>query len=225
MFRSPIALPSPEGLQAAADAADATGAPGAFEQILAGVGAFFSDLAWIDTVGLILVGVLLLLGFARGLWWQVIRLVGLVGAVVLARALSPRFEPRLLEAFPELPPRLAQGLVWLLIFLAGLAAATLLGLLGKKMLEALQLSLLDRTGGALVGAVTGLLIHSALLAALVQLGPEQWVVATVEDTYSEGLLEVVGHQFPLVVNAAEGSEIDGLLQWRAKAEAGASSDG
>lgn len=170
-------------------------------------------LAWIDAVGIGLVVLLFALGFWRGLWWQVMRLVGVFGAVLLARALSPRWEPLVLERFSELSPRFAQGLLWILLFLAGLAVAALLGLIGKRMLDALQLSLVDRTGGAFAGAATGLIGHCALLAALVQLGPEDFVLRTVAGTWSENLLATVGQRFPVVVDAAEGSEIDRLMQW------------
>ncbi|MEL6860427.1 MAG: 4-hydroxybenzoate octaprenyltransferase, partial [Pseudomonadota bacterium] len=50
------------------------------------------------------IGALLALGFFRGLWWQVMRMVGVAGAILLARSLAPRFEPQLLDQFPELSP-------------------------------------------------------------------------------------------------------------------------
>ena len=69
------------------------------------------SLSWLDTFGLVIVGVMLLLGAFRGLWWQVIRLVGLVGAVAIARALSPKLAPHLAEQFPDLPSRVGFGIV------------------------------------------------------------------------------------------------------------------
>lgn len=164
-------------------------------------------------MGVALVGIFLILGFVRGLWWQVIRLLGLAGAVLLARTLSQRWESSLLSSFPELDPRYAQGILWILVFLAGLAVAALIGILGRKMLEALQLSLLDRTTGAVAGAATGLLLHCAVLAVFVQLGPADFVSNTVVDSYSEDLLHAVGRSYPLVVQAGEGSEIEHLLRW------------
>ncbi len=63
--------------------------------------------AWIDLVGLGLFAAFALLGFVRGLWWQVIRLVGITQTVPsrrtvrgLSRALlasrkaAPMFVPR-----------------------------------------------------------------------------------------------------------------------------------
>ena len=87
-----------------------------------------AELAWIDIVGLVLVGGSLVLGIFCGLWWQIIRLVGLVGAVLLARGLSPSLAPLLEEAAPSLGPRYAAGVVWLSVFVLGLIAATLLPL-------------------------------------------------------------------------------------------------
>jgi uncharacterized membrane protein required for colicin V production len=170
------------------------------------------SLAWIDTVGLVLIGVMLLLGTFRGLWWQVIRLVGLVGAVLLARALGPQLAPLLADAVPELPPRLAFGAVWLVIFVAGLAAATLLGVVGRKLLSTMKLGLLDRAGGAFVGLFTGALIHVALVAVLCQLAPADWVSHQVGGTYSEVALEAAGTQWDLIVGPEAGREIDDVFQ-------------
>ena len=172
----------------------------------------FAELAWIDVVGLVLMGALLLLGFFRGLWWQVIRLLGIVGAVALARALSPRWIPLVSEKFPEMSERVVQGTLWLALFLLGLLVAALLGMLGRRLLEALQLGLLDRTGGALAGGATGLVVHCAVLALLVQLGPHDWVVDTLDGTYSEDVLGLVADRVPLVVEAAEGSELEQLFR-------------
>ena len=41
-------------------------------------------LAWIDMVGLGLVALFLVLGLVRGLWWQIIRLLGVAAAVGLS---------------------------------------------------------------------------------------------------------------------------------------------
>ena len=180
------------------------------------------SLAWIDTVGLVLVGAMLLLGAFRGLWWQVIRLVGLIGAVVAARALSPQLAPHLADLFPDLPARLTSGVVWLVVFLAGLTAATLLGALGRKLLTTMQLGLVDRAGGALVGMVTGALVHVALVAVLSQLAPERWVGEHVGGTYSEVALDAAGTQWNLVVGPDAARELERLFQDHAGPEIEAS---
>ena len=170
------------------------------------------SLAWIDTVGLVIVGVMLLLGAFRGLWWQVIRLVGLVGAVAIARALSPQLTPHLADFFPDLPPRVAFGIVWLTVFLAGLTAASLLGVLGRKLLTTMQLGLVDRAGGALVGTATGAMIHLALVAAVSQLAPADWVTKNVGGSYSEVALDAAGSQWNLIVGPDAARELRDVLQ-------------
>ena len=55
------------------------------------------DLSWIDLVGGGLIALFLVLGFVRGLWWQVIRALGLIAAVLVARAASPRVTPWIAE--------------------------------------------------------------------------------------------------------------------------------
>lgn len=169
-----------------------------------------SDLAWIDLVGLGLVGLFGLLGAFRGLWWQVFRLVGLVAAVGIARAFAPRLAGRA-EDWLSLAPPLAQGLSWLALFLFVLLVASLVGRLGKKTLEAMQLGLADRFGGLLAGAVTGLLLHAAFLVGLTYLAPESWVERTLRGTWSRPVLEVVTTRAPLLVDGEAAARIREFL--------------
>ena len=89
--------------------------------------AHFSELAAVDLIGLGLVGVLVILGLWRGLWWQVLRLVGVVAAVIVARVFSPETAAWISEQWPDLEGRLAHGVAWFGIFLLALGAASMLG--------------------------------------------------------------------------------------------------
>lgn len=169
------------------------------------------DLAWIDTAGLVLVGVMLLLGALHGLWWQVIRLVGLAGAVLLARAVAPRLAAALASFTPEVPERILDGSAWLVLFLCGLAAATGLGALGRRLLSTLRLGLVDRAGGALAGILTGVLVHLALVAAVCQLAPADWVSRNVGGSRSESALSAVGARWSLIVGPDAALRIEELL--------------
>jgi uncharacterized membrane protein required for colicin V production len=162
-------------------------------------------LAWIDMLGLGLVALFLLLGLVRGLWWQVIRLLGVAAAVGLARALSPRFTPTVSESFPELSDSITYGLVWFALFVSGLVVASLLGLLGKRALEAMQLGIVDRVGGGVAGIATGVLFHSAVLVVICGLGTDSWTSETMDGTKSAVLLETLTRRAPLImdVQAAE----------------------
>ena len=130
---------------------------------------------WIDKVGAVLLVIFGILGFWRGLWWQVIRLAGFIGAFAAARFFSPQAEPMITETFNITDHRFSQGMAWLVIFIAALIVVVLLGKLGKSMLDAMQLGLVDRLGGALAGAVTAILIHSAFLAVMSLFAQAEWL--------------------------------------------------
>ena len=169
------------------------------------------SLPWIDIVGLSLLGGLALLGFIRGLWWQVVRLLGLAAAVVCARGLTPTLAPRVSEWFPDMPERLGQGLVWFGLFVAGLVVVSLFGLIGKKSLEVMQLGLADRLGGALAGVVTAIVVHAAFLVLLLHLGPEEWTQDAMRDARSRALLDSVARKVPLVVDAGTAERLEPWL--------------
>jgi membrane protein required for colicin V production len=171
-----------------------------------------TGLAWIDWLGLGLLALFLVLGAVRGLWWQVMRLAGLALAIAVARAFGPLLEPRVSSLLgPDFSPRVAYGLVWVTLFIAALAVAALLGHLGRRALEAMQLGLADRFWGALVGALTGVLMHVALLVVLVQLAPEPWLRETLTDTGSERVLLAVGRRWQLVLTHDAGREAEAVL--------------
>lgn len=170
-----------------------------------------SDVAALDLVGAAVLLVFALLGAWRGLWWQAMRFAGIAGAVLAARALTPKLAPGLSRVLPELDPRLATGLVWLAVFLAGLAVAALLGRLGRKLLEAMQLGLVDRFGGLVAGALTGLLLHAALVAAFLQLAPAELAQASVSGTRSEALVRALARPLPLIFDGATTERVHELL--------------
>src|SRR5262249_51454431 len=90
-----------------------------------------SGVRWLDILGLASVAVLGVLGAMRGLWWQLVRLLGLIAVIAVARALAPRLSPQIQEWFPALGPRVANGLMWSLVFLTGLLLVALIGRIGK----------------------------------------------------------------------------------------------
>lgn len=169
------------------------------------------ELGAFDWIGAAIVSVFLLLGLWRGLWWQVIRLVGLVASVVLARTFSAPWGEALQES-TDLSSEVATGAVWLGLFLIGLILTAVLGTLGKKSLEAMQLGLVDRVGGMLAGLATGLLLHTAWLVAIAHLGPQPWTANQLDGTYSRGLLQFVTTRYP-VLTQQETKSSDSLFDW------------
>jgi uncharacterized membrane protein required for colicin V production len=168
-------------------------------------------LEWVDWVGIVLGGLFMLLGILRGLWWQVIRLLGLVGSAALARTLSAPWGAALQEN-SDLSSEVAIGVVWVGLFLIGIVITAVLGTLGKKSLEAMQLGLADRCGGLLAGLATGLLLHVAWLVVLAHLGPQPWTAERLEGTYSRRLLQTVTTRYP-VLTQRETHAADSLFQW------------
>ena len=169
-------------------------------------------LAPLDLVGLGLILLLCLLGLYRGLWWQVIRLVGVSVSILIARAAGGPLAQRLLALFPELSIRTAHGIAWGTLFLTALLACALLGLLGQRMLEAMKLDIANRLAGACAGALTGLCTHVVLLVLVCQLAPTPVLGQYVVGTYSEHLYSALGGRRSLVMAAEAAHEVDQVLQ-------------
>jgi uncharacterized membrane protein required for colicin V production len=165
----------------------------------------------LDLVGLGLILVLFGLGLYRGLWWQVIRLVGVALSVVVARALGARLAEKLMALFGELEPRMAHGIAWGTLFLTTLLACALLGLLGQRMLEAMKLDLANRFAGGCAGAATGLFLHVVLVVLVCHLAPARVLEKHVAGTRSERLYAALGIQRPVVLAAEATEDVDRIL--------------
>lgn len=144
-------------------------------------------LRWIDLVGLGLVGLFAVLGLLRGLWWQVFRLVAVGAAVAAARVATPPLVEWALGALPGVGRTVLTGVSWVLVFVLVLLVAGLVGKLGKRSLEAVQLSALDRVGGLVAGALTGAALHFVLVLALEHLTPHAFSSELLAGTWSRSL--------------------------------------
>src|SRR5688500_5970573 len=106
----------------------------------------------LDLLGLAAVLLFLVLGFRGGLWWQLVRLLGLVATVAVARGFAPPLAAGIEGLFTDLAPRVASGLAWTAILLAGLAIVALVGRIGGRAEDqGEELGLVDRVGGAVAG--------------------------------------------------------------------------
>ncbi|MBL4769742.1 MAG: CvpA family protein [Planctomycetes bacterium] len=162
---------------------------------------FMQSMLFIDKVGLVILGVFLLRGAFQGLWWQIARLAGVVLAVIAARVTAPQWAPALQES-TDLPEGAAYGLTWFSAFVLVMILAALLGRLGKKALDAMQLGMADRVGGALAGGLIGLLLHGVVLLGITGLGSTEWSTQTLAGSKSESLLNAVSNRWPLFVDAS-----------------------
>ncbi|MBM3977726.1 MAG: CvpA family protein [Planctomycetes bacterium] len=157
---------------------------------------------WVDLLGLLFLAVFGFLGLLRGLWWQVVRLLGVLAAILVARTFADVVSDALRGFSAALDPRVAHGVAWSALFVLALCAAALLGQLGKSALETLQLDLLDRIGGLLAGLLTGLLCFSAFLIGLGLLAPRHWLLEHVPGTRSAVLVDVCARRVPLLLRDA-----------------------
>jgi len=155
----------------------------------------------IDLIGLGLVILFLVFGALRGLWWQAVRLLGIVAAVALARAAAPRFSPPLADGIPGLGRTAANGVTWLFVLLIGLIVVAVVGRVGRARIAASHLGMFDRVGGAIAGVFSGVLVHIALLLVAFQIASPSWKAARLEGTQSQALLSSVGRRFPVLLDA------------------------
>lgn len=160
----------------------------------------------LDLFGLALVLVFVVLGFRGGLWWQLVRLLGLVAVLAVARGFGPPLGAGLGSVFPGLEARVATGLGWALVALTGGLVVALVARLGKRDDGApVELGFVERAGGALAGALAGVVLHVTLLLCGAQFATPEWAAARLADTRSRTLMSVVERGVPglVEVHAAE----------------------
>lgn len=180
--------------------------------------AALGGLPWIDLLGLALAVLFLLFGALRGLWWQIVRFLGIIAVVAVARALAPRLTPLLGGILPGVTARFANGIAWILVSTAGMLAVSLLARLGRKTLEAVQLGTVDRIGGAITGLASGIVLHATILVILCQVGSTAWASSTLDGTKSEALLDVIQDRFPAVLDVHAADSIQSLRERRRERE-------
>tara|TARA_R110002126_G_scaffold41590_9_gene120880 strand:+ start:3984 stop:4679 length:696 start_codon:yes stop_codon:yes gene_type:complete len=168
------------------------------------------DLAWIDQIGAVLVLLFLVLGAFRGLWWQILRLVGVVAGIVVARQLTPRVAPNM-KGVLDMSESTAHAVTWLMLFVGVLVLAALVGVLGKKLLQTAQLGLFDRFGGALAGGFTGLVLHASLLLVMAGMGTDDWATSVLEGTYSAKVYDQASGRFHLLMDAQAAEKTHGTV--------------
>lgn len=173
-----------------------------------------AGLRWIDALGLGLAIAFLVFGALRGLWWQIVRFLGIVAVVAVARALAPRFAPLLGGILPGATAKFANGIAWVLVSTAGMLAVSLVARLGRKTLEAVQLGTVDRIGGAIAGLASGVVLHATILVILCQVGSTAWAASTLDGTRSQALLDVIENRFPAVLDAHAADSIRGVRENR-----------
>lgn len=122
-------------------------------------------LAPLDFVFLAWIGIGAWRGLRTGAMMQLVSTIGLVAAYAAGAALM---EPvgRVAVASLDLSPRVGPLTGFLVVFIAVLAAAYLAGRFASAVLTALRMGIVERVGGALLGAVKAALFLSIALMIL-----------------------------------------------------------
>ena len=161
---------------------------------------------WIDYVGLGIVILFFFLGIKHGLVWQVTRLLGMLASVYIARTLSPELVPKV-QTVLQLSMKVCEGIVWFLVFLVSLLGMAFIGMIGKRALEAVQLGPMDRLGGGMAGAFTGLVVHCVILVMLTSLATADWASRTMRGSASATILDNLSRKSHILLNAQAAEKI------------------
>lgn len=121
-------------------------------------------LGWIDWALLAILALSTVLGLWRGLVFELMSLVGLVVAYVLAQAYSPAVAARLHVG--EAGSALSQGAGFVATFIAVLLVWALLARVVRMLIRATPLTVLDRLLGGVFGALRGALLLLAIATAV-----------------------------------------------------------
>jgi hypothetical protein len=97
---------------------------------------------------------------------------------------------------PGMGATLLTGISWVLVFVGVMLVAAVVGRIGKRTLEAVQLSALDRVGGLVAGAATGAALHLVLVVALDHLAPASLSQRALAGTWSASVYRAVGSELP-----------------------------
>lgn len=118
------------------------------------------ELSWIDLTSLAVLSTFLVLGFFRGLLWQLSRFASLILGWVLAQSFAGPLAGYLQDDLDLVSPTLAPYVAFFTIFLTVLIVLSLLTILIQSYVDKLKLSFFNRMAGACFGVATaiGLLI-------------------------------------------------------------------
>lgn len=164
---------------------------------------------WVDALGIAILLLFAFLGARRGLWWQVVRLLGAVAVVAVARALGPRMAPSVSDMFEGLDPAVAEGLVWVGCVSAGFLLVALVGRIGKDEIEGAEFTTLDRVGGALVGVATGIVMFAGILIGIALVAGAPFAQKHIVGTTSERVLTALADSVPGLLDVHAGESLSG----------------
>lgn len=132
---------------------------------------WYTELTWLDGVWGAIILLLLLRGFLRGFLQEAMELVGLGAAAYVAARLYEPLSQWLVERVPELPEAAARAGSFAMVAAAVLALVAVLSGMVVHLARMSPLSWVDTLAGAMLGALKGLAVVSALVVAISTLPP------------------------------------------------------
>jgi membrane protein required for colicin V production len=129
---------------------------------------FDIQLGWVDIALLAVFGFSVLIGLWRGFVFEIVSLLGWLGAFIIANSAGPF----LADSIPlgQMDPQLRLWAAYLLVFVVVLVVCTLCARMLRALVSATPLSFVDRLLGGVFGAVRGAVIL-VVAATLIILSP------------------------------------------------------
>jgi uncharacterized membrane protein required for colicin V production len=155
-----------------------------------------SPIPWIDITLLVCLLGGVYLGARRGIWWQLVRLLGVIATLALARAVAPRIAPGLNSYVESMSPQMANGIMWGCILILGLSIVTLVGRIGKAALEGAEFSPLDRVGGGALGALSMALVFTGAVIVAAQVATPEWNNQHLRPTRTQSMVDTLARRIP-----------------------------
>jgi membrane protein required for colicin V production len=174
-----------------------------------------NDVNGFDIALLVLVGVALFLGLAKGLTRLLIGTGALIAAFMLAAQFHQAVAMRL--TWIDVSENVLKLIAYLLIFLGTMLAGGLVAWLLRELLKAAMLSWADRLAGGAVGVVAATLIAALLILPLVAYSPfgERALRESVLAPYVTVVADLARRLVPRDLSDSYQEKVEGLRQyWR-----------
>jgi membrane protein required for colicin V production len=162
------------------------------------------EVLWILAAAIVFVSTFA--GFRHGVVRRVVELVGLIAIFLFASGFAARLRPWLGERF-DWDERAVFLTSWVLVLVVGLFGVRLLGIALQKLVRISVVGWLDRLGGAVLGAVFGVLLASCLFVGALALPLGDQIHDPMrEDPYASTLLRLAPNVYDALRGLWQGEE-------------------
>ncbi len=141
-----------------------------------------------DTIVLVICVVLAIRGAFKGFTWQLVRTVGLIGAIWAAGALHEPVGEWLGERIDVLPADWNDVAAWLLLVVGAWLLVTFIAHMARGVIRSADLTSTDRVLGFAMGAVMGLAFATVAFVVYGRVATDEQLTKTLEDSHSAQLM-------------------------------------